>query len=98
MNVRLSKDQKIKVLNADDLYSIMQRILMRENKIRRNQEHFWVVGLDNQNKVLSFVRSIVATLLNRSLVIFRTPDVKKKRSYFFGSQNTPNPCYLQVFL
>ena len=26
--------------------------MLRENKIRRNQELFWVVGLDNSNKIL----------------------------------------------
>jgi DNA repair protein RadC len=30
----------------------MQQVLLRENKIGRNQEHFWIVGLDNQNKIL----------------------------------------------
>lgn len=30
----------------------MQQVLLRENKIRRHQEHFWVVGLDNENKTL----------------------------------------------
>lgn len=40
MNVRLYQDQKIKILNTGDLYKIMQQILLRENKIRRNQEHF----------------------------------------------------------
>jgi len=30
----------------------MQQVLLREIKIRRNQEHFWVVGLDSANKVL----------------------------------------------
>ncbi len=40
MNVRLNKDQKVKVLNSQDIYKIMQLVLLRENKIRRNQEHF----------------------------------------------------------
>lgn len=52
MNVRLTEEQKIKILNSEDIYKIMQQVLLRENKIRRNQEHFWVVGLDNKNKVL----------------------------------------------
>lgn len=52
MNVRLTQDQKVKILNSDDVFKVMQQILMRENKIRRNQEHFWVVGLGNKNKVL----------------------------------------------
>lgn len=78
MNVRLSKDQKIKVLNADDLYSIMQQILMRENKIRRNQEHFWVVGLDNQNKIL-FIELIGLGRVNR--VGANPPDVFRMGIY-----------------
>jgi len=52
MNVRLTKDQKIKIVNSDDIYSIMQQILLRENKIRRGQEHFWIVGLDSKNCIL----------------------------------------------
>ena len=52
MNVRLTQEQKIKILNSKDIYAIMQQVLLRENKIRRNQEHFWVVGLDGKNKVL----------------------------------------------
>ena len=34
MTVRLSKEQIIKVLNADDLFDIMQQVLFRESKIR----------------------------------------------------------------
>ena len=52
MNVRLTKEQKIRILNSEDVYKVMQQILLRENKIRRNQEHFWVVGLDTRNKIL----------------------------------------------
>ncbi|MGB3465472.1 MAG: JAB domain-containing protein [Cyclobacteriaceae bacterium] len=52
MNVRLSKEQKTKILNADQVYNVMQQILLRENQIRRGQEHFWIVGLDNANGIL----------------------------------------------
>ena len=52
MHVRLTKAQRIKILNADDLFAVMRQILLRENKIRREQEHFWVVGLANNNKIL----------------------------------------------
>jgi DNA repair protein RadC len=52
MNVRLSSSQKIAVLNSTDIFTIMQAILLRENKIRRNQEHFWVIGLNGANKIL----------------------------------------------
>ncbi len=52
MNVRLTQEQKIKILNSDNVFKIMQQVLLRENKIRRNQEHFWIVGLDTKNKLL----------------------------------------------
>ena len=52
MKVRLTHAQKIKVLNSEDIFKIMQQVLLRENKIRRNQEHFWIVGLDQQHKIL----------------------------------------------
>lgn len=52
MNVRLTPEQKIKLLNSKDVYSVMQQILLRENKIRRGQEHLWVIGLNSRNKIL----------------------------------------------
>ena len=52
MNVRLTEAQKIQILNAHDVYSVMQQILLRQNKIRRAQEHFWVVGLKTDNTIL----------------------------------------------
>ena len=78
MNVRLTKEQKIKILNADDIYAIMQQVLLRENKIRRNQEHFWVIGLDNKNKVL-FVELIGLGTTNR--VDANPPDVFRMGIY-----------------
>lgn len=67
MNVRLTEEQKIKVLNGADLYAIMQQVLLRENKIRRNQEHFWMVGLDDHHKIL-FIELISLGAGNRMVV------------------------------
>ncbi|HEY9008746.1 MAG TPA: JAB domain-containing protein [Ohtaekwangia sp.] len=64
MNVRLSKSQKIEVLNSADIFIIMQAILLRENKIRRNQEHFWVIGLNAANKIL-FIELVSLGATNR---------------------------------
>ncbi|HET6996266.1 MAG TPA: JAB domain-containing protein [Chitinophagaceae bacterium] len=64
MTVRLSKEQKIRVINSEDVYKIMQQVLLRENKIRRAQEHFWIVGLDNKNKIL-FIELIALGAQNR---------------------------------
>ncbi|XOV66561.1 MAG: JAB domain-containing protein [Fluviicola sp.] len=52
MNVPLSEEEKIRILNGDDLYGIMQRILLREEKIDQDREHFWIVGLANNNRIL----------------------------------------------
>ncbi|MFT5891942.1 MAG: DNA repair protein RadC [Dokdonia sp.] len=78
MNVRLNEDQKTQILNADDVYKIMQQILLRQNKIRRSQEYFWVVGLDNQNTVL-FVELISIGGANR--VNVSPPDVFRMGIY-----------------
>ena len=37
MNVKLTGIQKIKILNSDDVFEIMQRVLHRENKIDREK-------------------------------------------------------------
>ena len=78
MNVRLTEEQKIQILNASDVYKIMQQILLRQNKIRRSQEYFWVVGLDNQNTVL-FVELISIGGTNR--VNVSPPDVFRMGIY-----------------
>ena len=64
MNVRLSSAHKVKVLNSSDIFTVMQAILLRENKIRRSQEHFWVVGLNSGNKIL-FIELVSLGATNR---------------------------------
>lgn len=78
MNVRLTQKQKIQILNSADIYKVMQQILLRENKLRRNQEHFWVVGLDNRNKIL-FIELIALGRVNR--VDANPPDVFRMAIY-----------------
>ncbi len=73
MNVKLSEAQKkIKISNAKSIAEIMQRILKRENKLGRSQEHFWVCGLDNVGKIL-FIELIALGRQNR--VSTNPPDV-----------------------
>ncbi len=52
MRVKLTSEQKIQVLNSRDISLIMQQVLLRENKIGRSKEHFWVVCLSNSNRIL----------------------------------------------
>ncbi|WP_306350187.1 JAB domain-containing protein [Flavobacterium sp. '19STA2R22 D10 B1'] len=64
MNVKISAERKINIANTDDVYEIMQEILMRENKLRRAQEHFWAIGIDDQNRIL-FIELISLGSRNR---------------------------------
>ena len=66
MEIGLSKEERIRILNSDDLYSIMQRILLREQKIDQNREHFWVIGLANDHRLL-FVELISLGTVNQTL-------------------------------
>ena len=78
MNVRLTEKQKITILNSADIYKVMQQVLLRENKIRRSQEHFWVIGLDSKNKIL-FIELIGLGRVNR--VGASPPDVFRVAIY-----------------
>ena len=57
MNVKLTDKDKIKVNDSDDVYGIMQRILLRENKIDREKEHFWIIGI-NQALVILYIELV----------------------------------------
>lgn len=81
MNIKLTKEQKIKAVNSpDSVFSIMQRILLRENKIDRNREHFWTVSLDNASKILNIELVSLGTV-NETLVepmeVFSVPLQKR---------------------
>ena len=67
MNSPLSGKEKIRMLNTDDLYSIMQKVLLRENKIDRDKEHFWVIGLATDNRIL-FIELIGLGTVIKTLV------------------------------
>jgi DNA repair protein RadC len=66
MDITLSAADKIKVQEADDLYPIMQKILLRENKIDRNREHLWVIGLESNFRIL-FVELVSMGSVKRSI-------------------------------
>jgi DNA repair protein RadC len=53
MNIRLKRNEKLKILCSDDLYTVMQKILLRETRIDRNREHLWTISLDNAHTILN---------------------------------------------
>ena len=52
MKVKLTRAQKIKLANSKQVYQIMRDVLMREATIDRSKEHFWIVCLAHNNKLL----------------------------------------------
>jgi DNA repair protein RadC len=79
MNVELTEEQKIKILNSSDVYMVMKQILMRENKIERDQEHAWCVCLAANNAVLNIelvsLGAINETIL-QPMQVFRIALIK----------------------
>lgn len=79
MNIKLTDKDKIKVNDPDDLYDIMQRILLRENKIDREKEHFWIVGM-NQALVILYIELVSMGSVRSTLVepmnVFRVAILK----------------------
>ena len=65
MDIKLTEAERIKILNSDDIFEIMHRILLRENKIDQNREHFWVIGLENNNRIL-FIELICLGTVNKT--------------------------------
>lgn len=79
MNVKLSEAQKKTELSSPtSVAAIMQQVLKRENKLGRSQEHFWVVGLNNANKIL-FIELVALGRQNR--VTANPPDVFRMAIY-----------------
>jgi DNA repair protein RadC len=80
MNIKLKESQDKKIGSSDDIYSIMQKILMRENKIDRNREHLWTISLDTANKILNIELVSMGTI-NRTLIepmeVFSVPLQKR---------------------
>lgn len=52
MEIRLSKLKKTKIEAREDVYEIMRMLLLREQKIDRNREHLWVIGLAADHTIL----------------------------------------------
>lgn len=53
MNITLTDKEKIKIMNSDDLYRIMQSILLREQRVDQDREHFWTVCLNRANVIMN---------------------------------------------
>jgi DNA repair protein RadC len=80
MNLRLKKEDKSRIFAADDLYTLMQRILLRENRIDRNREHLWTISLDTANTILN-IELVSMGSVNKTIIepmeVFSLPLQKR---------------------
>jgi len=71
--------KKKKITSSIEIASALKAILMAENEVDRDKEHFWVVGLNTKN-VIQYVDLCSLGILNRSLVhpreVFRLAIMK----------------------
>ena len=93
MNIRLSAQEKIQIMNGEDLFAIMSKILLREAKIDREKEHFWIVGLDADNRIL-FIELVslgsVTSTSAKPMETFRVAVLKNAVSVILVHNHTAN--------
>lgn len=79
MTIQLTDEQRIKLLNSDDVFNVMQDILLREEKIDQEKEHFWMIGLASNNRILYIelvsIGSVSATTVE-PMNVFRVAVLK----------------------
>jgi len=62
-----TKIEKLSVNRSLDIYEIMQLVLKREHKVDKCKEHFWVIALNNTNKILNL--ELVSTGCSTAVVV-----------------------------
>jgi DNA repair protein RadC len=89
MNVTLTKTQKILIESSGDIARIMRQILLRENRISRQKEHLWAVGLNADFSIL-YVELIAFGIPGKGKVkpmeIFRLA-LQKEAEYMYLCHN-----------
>lgn len=79
MDIKLGKNDKRYIEGADDVYEIMQLILRRENKIDREKEHFWIIGMNAAGYILYIELIALGTVRDvpvESMNIYRVAVMK----------------------
>jgi len=89
MNITLTKTQKTLIQSSGDLARIMRQILLRENRLSRQREHVWTIGLDEEFKML-YVELIAFGIPAKDKVqpmeIYRLP-LQKDAKYLYICHN-----------
>lgn len=77
MNIEIK--EKIKVTKSSDVANIFNSILVSENEVDQDKEHFWITGL-NADGTIKFIELVSLGVLNGSMVhpreVFRMAIIK----------------------
>ncbi len=80
MNVRIPRNEDIRIANSNDIARIMRRILLRQNRLHRKKEYFWSIGLNNSNDI-EYIELLTIGSLNQNIIdpveVFNFAVVKK---------------------
>ena len=83
MNVRPPKGEDLSVSDPEDIFRIMQKVLLRQNKVRRQKEYFWIIGLSTANDIQFIELSAIGGLNKvgvRPADLFRIAVIKGCKS------------------
>ncbi|WP_108245814.1 JAB domain-containing protein [Muricauda brasiliensis] len=67
MTVRLPKDEDKHISGTDDIARIMQKVLWRQNRLHRQKEYFWTIGLNAANDI-EYIELVTIGTNNRNIV------------------------------
>jgi DNA repair protein RadC len=62
MRIRIPKIGLKKITGPQDVFIIMQKILLRQNRLHRQKEYFWVIGLNTPNDILYIELAVIGIL------------------------------------
>jgi len=83
----LSENTKEKIANSADVAKILQTILSAEHQTDQDKEHFWVVGLNNANRIL-YIELATLGILNETTIapreVFRLAVMKACANIIIG--------------
>lgn len=67
MTIHLPESEKIQVVNSQGVFNLMLEVLLREEDIDRNSEHFWILSLSNNNQIM-LLELISLGSMNKTIV------------------------------
>jgi DNA repair protein RadC len=62
MHIELRDDEKIQVKRTEDIYTVMKKVLRRQEELNLDREHFWVMGLNIHQWILYLVLVSLGTV------------------------------------